>query len=122
MMFQELKVNGIVLPRPDDDLSFKNAKKKEEYETEAGTTQVSVTRISKITVSGDWTVTGEWLTKFRAWERAATVMVSCFYPSETELSDHECQLSIEKEEHIRFSRDLLKVNGLYKISVKMEEL
>ena len=121
-MFQELKVNGIVLPRPDDGLSFKNAKKKEEYETEAGTIQVSVTRVSKITVSGDWTVTGEWLAKFRAWERASTVMVSCFYPSETELSDHECQLSIEKEEHIRYSRDLLKVNGLYKISVKMEEL
>lgn len=121
-MFQELKVNGTILPRPDDDLGFKNEKKKDEYETEAGTTQVSVTRVSKITVSGNWTVTGAWLSKFRAWERSATVTVSCFYPSEKELSDHECQLSIEKEEHIRYSRDLLRVGGLYKISVKMEEL
>lgn len=41
-MFEEVKVNGMILPGPDDDLTFKNEKKKTEYETEAGTTQVSV--------------------------------------------------------------------------------
>ena len=121
-MFQELKINGVVPPRPDDDLTFKNEKKKKEYETEAGTTQVSVTRVSKISVSGSWTVTGAWLETFRSWQKADTVTVSCFYPEKDTLSDHECQLSIESEKHIRFSRDLLQTNGLYEISVKMEEL
>ena len=51
-MFQELKINGTTLPRPDGDLEFSRVKVKTEYETEAGTTQVSVRRESKLTISG----------------------------------------------------------------------
>lgn len=121
-MFEELKVNGTILPRPDDALSLKNKKKKTEYETEAGTTQASVSRVSKITISGNWTVTGSWMERFREWADADTVTVSCYYPSVSELSDHECQLSIDSEKHVRRSRDQLSTNGLYQISVTMEEL
>ena len=35
-MFQELKINGTTLPRPDGDLEFSSVKVKTEYETEAG--------------------------------------------------------------------------------------
>ena len=121
-MFEELKINGTMLPRPDDALDLKNEKKKTEYETEAGTTQVSVSRASKITISGNWTVTGTWMEQFREWENADTVTVSCYYPSVSEISDHECQLTINSEKHVRHSRDKLKTNGLYQISVTMEEL
>lgn len=121
-MFEELKVNGTMLPRPDEALKLKNGKKKTEYETEAGTTQVSVLRASKIAISGNWTVTGNWMKRFRAWDEADTVTVSCFYPSVDELSDHECQLSITSEDHVRNARDQLGKDGLYQISVTMEEL
>lgn len=121
-MFGEIKVNGEMLPRPDEALSLKNEKKKTEYETEAGTTQVSVSRISKITVSGSWTVTGTWMEKFRAWADADTVTVSCFYPSADEISDHECQLSIDSEKHVKRAREQIGKGGLYQISVTMEEL
>lgn len=121
-MFEELKVNGTILPRPDDALSLKNEKKKTEYETEAGTTQVSVSRVSKIVISGSWTITGAWMERFREWAAADTVTVSCYYPSVSELSNHECQLSIDSEKHVRRSRDQLSTKGLYQISVTMEEL
>lgn len=121
-MFQELKINGIMLPRPDKDLEFENKKITTEYETEAGTTQVSVRRASKLTVTGNWTVTGAWMAKFREWAEADTVTVSVFFPSKTEMSNHECQLVIESEKHIRFSREQLATDGLYTIEVTMEEL
>ena len=121
-MFEELKVDGVMLPRPDDDITIKNTKSKTEYETEAGTTLVSVTRVSQITITGSWTLTGEWMEKFRAWADADTVKVLCYYPSKEELTEHECQFSIESEKHVRYARDLLHTDGLYEISVKMEEL
>lgn len=121
-MFEELKINGIMLPRPDGDLTFKNEKKKKEYETEAGTTLVSVSRISRISVSGEWTVTGKWVQQFRAWEAADTVTLSCYYPEKDAFSNHLCQLQITGEKHIRYTRDQLRTDGLYKISVTMEEL
>ena len=121
-MFGEIKVNGITLPRPDDALDFKNKKITTEYETEAGTTQVSVRRISKLTVSGSWTLTGKWMEQFREWADADTVIVSAYFPSKDEMSDHECQFSIGSEKHIRFAREQLKTDGLYQISVTMEEL
>lgn len=121
-MFSELLINGIQTPRPDDDLTFKSEKMKEEFETEAGTTQVSVTRNSKLTITGTWTISGKWIEKFREWSNDDTVKVSCYYPSKTELTEHECQLTIDSEKHIRYARDHLSVDGLYEISVTMEEL
>jgi len=121
-MFQEIKINGITLPRPNDDLTFKDKKMTTEYETEAGTTQVSVRRASKLTVSGKWTLTGKWMEQFRAWAEADTVMVSVYFPSRSELSDHECQFVIGSESHIRYSRDQFDIDGLYEVSVTMEEL
>ena len=121
-MFDELKVNGTMLPRPDEALTLKNEKKKTEYETEAGTTQVSVSRISKITLSGSWTVTGAWMEKFRTWADDDTVTVSCFYPSVKEMSNHVCQLSIGSEKHVKGARNQLDVDGLDQISGTREEL
>jgi len=121
-MFQELKINGITLPRPDEDLEIKNKKITTEYETEAGTTQVSVRRASKLSIAGKWTVTGAWVAQFRAWAEADTVTVSAFFPSKTAMSDHVCQLIIESEKHIRYTREQLGVDGLYEIEVTMEEL
>lgn len=34
MMFQEIKINGRTIPRPDADLEFASEKLKTEYETE----------------------------------------------------------------------------------------
>lgn len=121
-MFNELIINDEVLPRPKEALSFKAEKLKNEYESEAGTTLVTVTRSSKLTITGSFLLTGKWIDKFRSWQKADTVEVTCFYPSVTEQSTYTCQLSIESEKHIKYSRDHLNVNGLYEISVKIEEL
>ena len=121
-MFQELKINGMTLPKPNDDLQFKSKKLKTEYETEAGTTQVSVRRVSQMSISGKWTLTGRWMEQFRTWADADTVTVSAFFPSKSEMSDHECQFEISSENHIRNARAQLNTDGLYEVSVSMEEL
>ena len=121
-MFQELKINGTTLPRPDGDLEFSSVKVKTEYETEAGTTQVSVRRESKLTISGDWTLTGKWVELFRAWAEMDSVTLFCFYPIKDRLTEHECQFVINSEKHIRNARAQLSTDGLYQMSVTMEEL
>ena len=121
-MFRELKINGMTIPRPDDDLEFSSVKLKTEYETEAGTTQVSVRRESKLTIKGNWTLTGFWAQQFRNWAEQDTVRVTCFFPFPDLESVHECQLSIKSEKHVRNARERLKTNGLYLLSVEMEEL
>ena len=121
-MFQELKINGITLPRPDSDLNFKSEKMTTEYETEAGTKQVIVRRTSRLSISGSWTLTGIWAERFRAWAAADTVTVSAFFPSRNTMSDYVCQFVVESEKHIRDARSQLNTDGLYQLSVKMEEL
>lgn len=121
-MFQELKINGMTVPRPDDHLEFASRKLTTEYETEAGTTQVSVRRASKLTISGTWTLTGFWVRQFRGWAEQDAVKVSCFFPSPDLMSDHMCQLTIKSEKHLARSREQLAVNGLYQLNVEMEEL
>lgn len=121
-MFQELKINGTMLPRPDGDLVFKSEKVKTEYETEAGTTQVSVRRESKLTIMGTWTLSGSWVETFRAWAAMDTVSVEAYFPRKDGVTGHECQFTIESEKHVRNARAQWDIGGLYTLSVKMEEL
>ena len=121
-MFDEIRINGTRLPRPTEALSITSTKVKSEYETEAGTTQVSVIRESKLSITGSWTLTGAWMEQFREWAAADTVMVSVFFPKKDELTEHECQLEITAEKHIEKAREQLKTDGLYQIQVVMTEL
>ena len=121
-MFNELKVNNITLPRPDGDLEFSSEKLKTEYETEAGTTQVSVRRESKLTITGTWTLSGEWAELFRAWAGMDTVPVHAYFPERNSLTAPECQFTIKSEKHVRNARAQLAKGGLYTLSVEMEEL
>jgi quinol monooxygenase YgiN len=122
MMFHEIMINGMTLPRPDGDLEFVSEKLKTEYETEAGTTQVSVHRESKLTITGTWTLTGLWADRFRIWAGMDTVTVSAFFPQTDEMTEHECQFAITGEKHVRNAREQLRTDGLYQMTVKMEEL
>ena len=121
-MFRELIINGTPLPRSDSDLEITSEKLKTEYETEAGTTQVSVRRESKLTITGTWTLTGVWAERFRSWAGMDTVTVSAYFPFRDAMTEHECQFTVTGEKHIRNARAQLAVGGLYQMSVKMEEL
>ena len=121
-MFQELKINGMRIPKPDDDLEFTSIKLKTEYETEAGTTQVSVRRESKLTIKGTWTLSGEWAELFRAWAGMDTVTVLAYFPQRDSMTAHECQFTIKSEKHVRNARAQLSRGGLYTMAVEMEEL
>ena len=79
-------------------------------------------RASKISIKGNWTLTGFWAQQFRNWAEQDTVRVTCFFPFPDLESDHECQFMIKNEKHVKYSREQLRVNGLYKLSVEIEEL
>ena len=121
-MFKEIRINGAYLPQPDENLQFTSEKVKKEYETEAGTTAVSVVRQSKLTIKGKWTLSGKWVKRFREYADEDYVTVDCYFPSETELSSHSCQFIIDSEQHIKKARDALTCDGLYIVTVTMIEL
>lgn len=122
-MEKTLYINDTALPEPDGDLSFKPEKIKTELQTEAGTTQVIITRTGKLTVSGTWKLSGTWAKNFRDWDDADTVTVLCYWPDPDTLSSHECQFSISGENHITGARERGGASGgLYEISVDITEL
>lgn len=122
MAVNVIKVNGEWLPEPNGDLSYKAVKIKSENETEAGTTLVMVTRVSKLTISGKWNLSGAWMDKFRSYRQADTVTVECYYPDTRDLTEHTCQFEITGETHNSKARRQLLVDGLYEVSVEMTEL
>ena len=122
-MFQIISVNGIWLPKPEEDLDYTDEKVKIEMESEAGTTLVLITRVSKLSVSGKWHLSGEWMNKFRQFRNADSVTVGVYYPDPWILSEHECQFEITGERHITNARKQLPITGgLYEVSVNIKEL
>lgn len=122
-MYEIIKVNGEWLPRPDDDLSFTATKVSSESETEAGTTMIQVTRETKLTISGAWTLSGRMMKLFREYRAANTVKVEAYYPDPFVLSEYECQFVISKETHKAAAREQIPDSGgVYEVSVKIKEL
>lgn len=122
-MINQIKVNGEWLPTPADDPTITPEKVKTEKETEAGTTVVQVTRKTKLSISGNWTLSGEWARKFRAWREEDTVTVEVYYPDPMNLSAHTCQFEITGDQEVRGARkQLVSAGGIYQISVEMTEI
>lgn len=122
-MINLIKINGEWLPTPDDDPQITPEKVKTEKETEAGTTVVQVTRPTKLTISGNWTLSGEWARKFRAWREEDTVTVEIYYPDPRNLKAYTCQFEITSDKEVRGARkQLVAAGGIYQISVEMTEI
>lgn len=122
-MVNLIKVNGIWLPEPDGDLNVIPTKVKSENETEAGTTQVIVTRVTKLTIEGNWKLSGEWMQRFRSYRDADTVTVEIYYPNVSTLSSYTCQFDVTGETHKSKARQQLGgVNGLYEVGVTITEI
>ena len=82
-------------------------KVKSENETEAGTTQVIVTRVARRTIQGSWKLSGEWMEQFREYRNADTVTVELYYPSASVLSAYTCQFDVTGETHNTKARQQL---------------
>lgn len=122
-MVNLIKVNGVWLPEPDGDLNLVASKVKSENETEAGTTQVIVTRVTKLAIEGKWKLSGEWVQRFRSYRDADTVTVEVYYPSASTLSSYTCQFDVTGETHKAKARQQLGgVNGLYEVGVTITEI
>ena len=122
-MVNLIKVNDHWLPEPDGDLRVVSTKVKSENESEAGTTQVIVTRVARLTIQGSWKLSGEWMEQFREYRNADTVTVELYYPSASVLSTYTCQFDVTGETHNTKARQQLGgVNGLYEVEVTITEI
>ena len=77
---------------------------------------------NKLTIKGTWTLSGKWAELFRAWAGMDTVVVFAYYPERDNMTGHECQFAITGEKHVHRAREQLRTDGLYQMTVKMEEL
>lgn len=118
-----IQINGEWLPAPDGDLEITPTKVKTKKETESGKSVIIVTRPTKLTISGEWTLSGSWAKKFRAYRETDTVQVGVYYPDPMNLSTYECEFEITSDDQDPGSRkQLVKVGALYKISVEITEI
>lgn len=116
-----IRINGTALPEPDGELKIKAEKVKTETETEAGTTQIVVVRNRKLTVSAEFTLTGAWIERFRAFRDADYVTASLYYPDSDAMSDYTVQFEMD-ESLIKDTRKAAHTNGIYSASVTLTEL
>lgn len=122
-MINQIKINGIWVPTPSNDPTITPEKVKTEKETEAGTTVVQITRPTKLSISASWTLSGEWVKRFREWREADIVTVEVFWPDPMNLKAYTCQLEITSDQEVRGARkQLVAVGGIYQISVEMTEI
>lgn len=122
-MINVIQINSSWLPTPDEDLTITASKLANEYETEAGTTQMQVVRNAKLSIKGKWTLTGSLVEIFRSYRDADTVTVGVYYPYADQISTYTCVFNITSEKHINKARQQLgEVDGLYQIEVEITEL
>ena len=122
-MINVIQINSSWLPTPDEDLTITASKLTNEYETEAGTTQMQVVRNAKLNIKGKWTLTGSLVEIFRSYRDADTVTVGVYYPNADQISTYTCVFNITSEKHISKARQQLgEVDGLYQIEVEITEL
>ena len=121
-MFHEITINGMILPRPDGDLEFVSEKLKTEYELVIPETDepmlLAIWRDGHVDSGSERHV----IDRFRIWAGMDTVTVSAFFPQTDEMTEHECQFAITGEKHVHRAREQLRTDGLYQMTVKMEEL
>lgn len=118
-----IQINGEWLPAPDGNLEITPTKVKTKKETESGKSVIIVTRPTKLTISGEWTLSGSWAKKFRAYREADTVQVGVYYPDPMNLSTYECEFEITSDDQDPGSRkQLVKVGALYKLGAEMTEI
>ena len=121
-MTEIIKINGEWIPGPDGDLDYKPEKIKTDMESEAGTTLVLVTRTTRLSISGNWKLSGKWISKFRQFRDADTVTVSVYYPDPNQLSDYTCQFEMDEKHLTKARKQLTDVGGLYEVGVNIREL
>lgn len=122
-MINIIQVNGEWLPAPDGNLEITPTKVKTKKETESGKSVVIVTRPTKLKISGEWTLSGAWVKKFREYRRADTVQIGVYYPDPLTLSTYECEFETTEDDQDPGSRkQLVGTGALYKIGVEITEI
>lgn len=121
-MLEEIYINNIAIPRPDDDLTIGVDETKDEHTTESGDRIViKPVHCEKLRISGKWTLSGAWVQRFRAWRSMDSIQVKCYYPDPAVLTEYTCSMELG-ETYINKSRYLASgTDGIYQISVEIAE-
>jgi len=121
MLNKYIKFDGVQIPNPisysEDSEVIEN-----QYETEAGGLNVSVTRYDRLHVSVSFNVSSTWAKKLKAFSKQKYVTVSLFDLTEDDYINHQMIIRNFKSNLIEHSEYLISTNGLWKVSFELQEL
>lgn len=121
MLNKYIKFDDIQIPNPisysEDSDVIEN-----QYETEAGGLNVSVTRYDRLHVSVSFNVSSAWAKQFKAFSKQKYINVSLFDLSENDFVSHQMIARNFKSDLIEHSENVSSTNGLWKVSFELQEL
>ena len=117
-----LKINGEEIPFPKT-IETNDHKLANEFETEDGKRRQSIVRASRLTLSMTWVLSSAWLAKFIQYKQANSFVLSLYDPTTKSYKDREMSATPDglRAELIEGSEKLRATDGLYKVSMDMEE-
>ena len=121
MLDKYLKFDGIQIPNPssyaEDSETIDN-----QYETEAGGLNISVTRYDRLHVSVSFDVSSSWSKKLKDYSKKDTVTVTLIDLSLDAESDHTMIIRNFKSKLAEHSEHTSRTNGLWNVSFELQEL
>jgi len=121
MLDKYLKFDGTQIPNPtsyaEDSDTIEN-----QYETEAGGLNVSVTRYDRLHVSVSFDVSSAWVKKLKEYSKKDTITVTLIDLSLDAKSDHIMILRNFKSKFVDHSQHTRWTNGLWSVSFELQEL
>ena len=114
------KINGTDVFAPDS-WTVTPAVVETEFQTEAGTDEVIVTRYDKVTISAKYTASAKWLKLFQGWATTASLTVKYYDPISEGYSTRTMRMRNFKYVLIQGSDALTTSLGLYTVSFDLIE-
>ena len=121
MLNKHLKLNGVQIPNPTS-YSEESETIDNQYETEAGGLNISVTRYDRLHISVSFDVTSAWAAKLKNYSKQGLLTVTLFDLALNAESEHSMMIQNFKSNLVEQSEYTARTNGLWTVSFELQEL
>lgn len=116
-----VKINNVSLFRPEK-FEIIPSIIETEFQTEAGTDEIIVTRYGKVTISAEYACDDDWVSKFQGWNNSGSALTVKFYdPSQSTYATKSMRLRNLKIDLVPHSDYLTGTMGVYTVSFDLIE-
>ena len=121
MLSKHLKFDGVQIPNPTS-YSEESETIDNQYETEAGGLNISVTRYDRLHISASFDVTSAWAAKLKNYSKQGLLTVTLFDLALNAESEHSMVIQNFKSKLVEQSEYTARTNGLWTVSFELQEL